>query len=665
MPRRKPYSGDPTPPGWGADFPLDPALLSPDYGRDETLLDLPPGLVAQIHEQMRMREVQPQQQRTGYGMRQARNPVSNPTGEPGTPDRMADDPEVLRQLLQQNLERRREAQRAGDTEAAIKIMEESEQLHNRLMAIEDPVRRGIKSDPPPPPQPPPPPEDMQSTTAAPDLAVEGERTGLDPNDPRVKRAEQRDVSRQLGQGDAEQIMRDSEAARQQQLRSPTAVHGGSANMNARFGPGSPLGATPDHLPWDRPHQTDPKADPVGIVPGDRPIRFQRIGKKGEIETDPTRFERRDRGQGIWTGHISRPDMDRRVREAMEGRGYYADKIKPGMSPQQVRAVIERGDTAQQGRSRGSRARLKEKHALDARAASQGLGLDPPQLHQRTSGGRPVDPGSTAHLRQAREQESQQRVFLRHAKRRGRDSGGNMPGFDHQLYNQLKRTDPPAAANMLNNYRRNQLEAMNQAGNMADRRRTRQTADRQATAAERRVDLLEKQDDREERLTDQVREEAAPAKQAAAFKVYQDTTPYPDPHQASADDEFFSPSAGVNTANPEHWARFVALRDADESTPTGKWDRAAYKTMKYIFDSGTFKGILGDNAESYADHIMDPDNRAKYGIPGWMTRSHIIMAYGHFGTDSDVFDRKKFERDWWEVPFKGSADNPEDWDFHTF
>ncbi|QDP52499.1 MAG: hypothetical protein Unbinned1606contig1000_58 [Prokaryotic dsDNA virus sp.] len=575
---------------------------------------------------------------------------------------MADDPELLKRLLEKNLERRREALQNGDTAEAMRIMEESEQLHRRLMAIADPAMRGGEGyDPEPKPT-----EDVQSTTAAPDLAVEGERTGLAPDDPRVRRAEQRDVSRQLGQGDAEQIMAKSEAARQQQLRSPTAAHGGSANMNAKFGPGSPLGATPDDLPWDRPTQTDPDADPVGIVPGDRPIRM------------PGRLERRDPGQGIWTGDISRPDMDKRVQEAMDGRGYYADKIKTGMSEAEVRAVIERGDIAQRQRTRGSRASLKEDHALAARARAQGLGLEPPELYETTQeGGGKVTRGSRAHLTQARRQEQQQRAFLRANQGRGGlrgsltgDEGGDS-GFDPVLYQNLLRQDPRAAATYRSTTARNRQLAK-QAG--IDSRRAdaaQRTSNRQVDIAQQRLNLEQRDAQKTEtELQEQKNDPAVVAtKTTGRFDAYKSTEQYPDRWQTSVEeDDTLAPNAGVSTVGPEqkeHWKRVAAMKNADTDTETGKWDKQAYLQLKHVFDTGSFKTRYQDNgAEQYADWIQK--NREEYGLPGWMTRSHIIMAYGHFGTKSDVYKKELFkEQDTGIMPgtWFDRTSSPEDWDFH--
>ena len=50
----------------------------------------------------------------------------------------------------------------------------------------------------------------------------------------------------------------------------------------------------------------------------------------------------------------------------------------------------------------------------------------------------------------------------------------------------------------------------------------------------------------------------------------------------------------------------------------------------------------------------------------MTRSHIIMAYGHFGTKSDVYKKELFkEQDTGIMPgtWFDRTSSPEDWDFH--
>jgi hypothetical protein len=246
----------------------------------------------------------------------------------------------------------------------------------------------------------------------------------------------------------------------------------------------------------------------------------------------------------------------------------------------------------------------------------------------------------------------------------------MPGFDHQLYNQLKRTDPPAAANMLSNYQRNQLEAMNQAGNMADRRQQRKTASRQADAAERSVDIREREARREAGVVD--RAENAPgavsSRRSEARKAYTDFGLVHDPYQASVENTTMGVSGpGVTEYNKDHFNKFVKLRESDESTQTGKFDRVAYKNVKSVFDQRLYQehALQDENAEDFADYFFAKNDegevrRIKMGIPAWMTRSHFIMAYLHFATDKDKFDDAmttgKAMPDW--------DDDPEDLDLQT-
>jgi hypothetical protein len=626
---------------------------------------------------------------------------------------MAQDLELLRTLIAQEETKLQRLKESGkgmehpDFQEAVQQLETLKKaMEHPAVESEDPVLEETvvsekEYDPPP----------REPNMAAPDMAVPGQREWLDARDPRFRATQDRDVSRNLGGLDAEEDIAQVRAKLAQQQRSPTAVHGGSDNLNARFGPGSPLGATPDDLPWDRPTQTDPDAPPTGIRPGDRPIR--RPGDIGSKTGGTPSWERTSTmkgsapGEGFWTGHIYTPRMEERVKEALAGRGYYGDKIKGrNLSPDRVKALIEQGDIAQRQRSRGSRASLKEDHALAARARSQGLGLEPPELYETTQeGGDKVTRGSRAHLTQARRQEQQQRAFLRANQGRGGlrgslmgDEGGDS-GFDPVLYQNLLRTDPKAAADY-----RAKTAATRATNRRSDAESARAQSEREATKDYRDKDL----DIKERRLkqTDPdapprpgsaqaLAESQARRKEKASEKQderasYLDTSSLVDPAQRSieGEDSMYNWNAGVTEYDDAAWKRVVAMRtnsEVDAPSQEAIWDKQAYDQLTSLA-RGREKWTepLQDNgAEQFADWVMlgeskgDPEklrlHRESLGLPKWFTRTHAVMLYGHANT-GDVYNKDDFPHEgvpsWLRAVTPGlwpgaagaiHGSTPEDWD----
>ena len=219
--------------------------------------------------------------------------------------------------------------------------------------------------------------------------------------------------------------------------------------------------------------------------------------------------------------------------------------------------------------------------------------------------------------------------------------GDDSGFDPVLYQNLLRTDPKAAATYKATTARNK-QLSRQAGIDSGRADAAQkTSDRRVDIAQKTLDLqtadakkTEEELDEQKKTPQKQRERATDVKAS-----YTDTSNLFDPVQESLS---LDPGSGVQDWNADHWKEVVALRDSDPSKGDGESDNKAYRALEKVYKTKPHNSIWqNENAEDYADYLYEEKNgvatRVRLGLPGWMTRSHFLHAYAHFGTKSDTLD----------------------------